>query len=250
MTYSRKLAYPSVCVCLLAVFLVSAFNANAQERPRLVKQVSSQPINQPNSTQPAPNKVKSLSSSAPINAPAAASKIVTANENRTENTPLVKKTGDSSPLMSATRAAASRTVYGNSASNLIMDGISERLGIPYRYGSEGPNRYDCSGFVWSVFADAGINFDRTSARSIWQMSLPVEGDERFVFGTLVFFNRLGHMGIVADENGFYHASSSKGVTYSPFAGYWEKRIVGFRRLIIAPAEPTAPAADEESVTRK
>jgi len=41
------------------------------------------------------------------------------------------------------------------------------------------------------------------------------------------------MGIVADENGFYHASSSKGVTYSPFKGYWENRITGFRRLVPA-----------------
>ena len=39
------------------------------------------------------------------------------------------------------------------------------------------------------------------------------------------------MGIVADENGFYHASSSKGITYSPFAGYWSGRIVGYRKLL-------------------
>ena len=49
-------------------------------------------------------------------------------------------------------------------------------------------------------------------------------------GDLVFFSGLGHMGIVADENGFYHASSSKGITYSPFKGYWASRIVGFRKL--------------------
>lgn len=62
------------------------------------------------------------------------------------------------------------------------------------------------------------------------MSVPVSGDDRYKFGTLVFLNGLGHIGIVADENGFYHASSSKGITYSTFKGYWEKRIVGFRSL--------------------
>jgi hypothetical protein len=41
---------------------------------------------------------------------------------------------------------------------------------------------------------------------------------------------LGHVGIVVNEEGFYHASSSKGVTYSKFAGYWSKRIVGYRRI--------------------
>ena len=123
------------------------------------------------------------------------------------------------------------------------------MGIPYLYGSSGPNRYDCSGFVWSVFKDAGIEFERSSARTLWANSVPVTGDDRFKFGTLVFLNGLGHMGIVADENGFYHASSSKGVTYSKFAGYWEKRIVGFRRLpmsapVTIPAGPETPASGD------
>jgi cell wall-associated NlpC family hydrolase len=112
----------------------------------------------------------------------------------------------------------------------LLLGIQSRLGIRYSYGSEGPNSYDCSGFVWSVFQEAGISFERTSAHNYWNTFEPVSGDDRFKFGTLVFLNGLGHMGIVADENGFYHASSSKGITYSPFAGYWGKRVVGFRRI--------------------
>jgi peptidoglycan endopeptidase LytE len=109
--------------------------------------------------------------------------------------------------------AARRSMYSGAVTSDMIGAIQQRLGIPYLYGSEGPNRYDCSGFVWAVFKDAGINFERTSARSLWSMSEPVTGDERYKFGTLVFMNRLGHMGIVADENGFYHASSSKGITY-------------------------------------
>ena len=143
--------------------------------------------------------------------------------------PLVKKTGSSRPL-NAARASAGRAAYGPAETSGMERGIEARLGIPYRYGSTGPTRYDCSGFVWSVFNDAGINFTRASARTLWASSVPVTDDERFKFGTLVFMNGLGHVGIVADESGFYHASSSKGITYSPFKGYWEKRIVGFRRL--------------------
>ena len=130
---------------------------------------------------------------------------------------------------------ASRSIFASATTSTMQRAIFSRLGIPYLYGSSGPNRYDCSGFVWAVFRDAGMNFERQSARSLWAASTPVEGDERFRFGTLVFLNRLGHMGIVADENGFYHASSSKGITYSTFKGYWQNRIVGFRRLNSAPA---------------
>ena len=114
--------------------------------------------------------------------------------------------------------------------HLLMTAIEQRLGAPYVLGTEGPYRYDCSGFVWSVFQSAGVHFERTSARQFWSQFQPVDGDERYKFGTLVFFNNLGHVGIVADENGFYHASSSKGVTYSTFDGYWGKRISGFRRV--------------------
>jgi cell wall-associated NlpC family hydrolase len=124
----------------------------------------------------------------------------------------------------------------NQSLNLInqrlLQAIQSKIGIPYVYGSTGPNSYDCSGLVWSVFQSAGVSFERTSAGNFWRKFEPVSDDEKYKFGTLVFFNGLGHVGIVADENGFYHASSSKGVTYSPFAGYWEKRIVGFRRIPI------------------
>ncbi|HVF50699.1 MAG TPA: C40 family peptidase [Pyrinomonadaceae bacterium] len=119
---------------------------------------------------------------------------------------------------------------------MLLAAIEMRIGTPYRLGSSGPTRYDCSGFVWSVFQSAGINFERTSARSLWQSFAPARDDERFKFGTLVFFNNLNHIGIVADEHGFYHASTSQGVVYSPFNEYWTERIVGFRR---------APAATPE-----
>jgi peptidoglycan endopeptidase LytE len=151
--------------------------------------------------------------------------------------PLVKKTGSSTATNAGAALAAGRTAYGSLASIRLDHAIKSRYGLPYHYGSTGPYSYDCSGFVWAAFQEAGINFTRTSAHSLWSQSIPVEGVERFKFGTLVFLNGLGHIGIVADENGFYHASSSKGITYSPFKGYWENRIVGFRRLI--PEMPVA-----------
>src|SRR5918998_4610425 len=121
----------------------------------------------------------------------------------------------------------------------ITPAIKARLGTPYRLGAEGPNRYDCSGFVWSVFQEVGVNFERGSARAFWsQFAVPTE-EEKYKFGTLVFFNHLGHVGIVADAGGFYHASSSRGVVYSTFNDYWAKRIVGFRRVPPALLETAA-----------
>lgn len=145
--------------------------------------------------------------------------------------PLVKKTASSQPInASSANSYVSKNSYSAVFSGRMLSSIQSKIGIPYLYGSSGPTRYDCSGLVWSVFQDAGFYFERTSARSIWYGSEPVAGADRFKFGTLVFFKGLGHMGIVADENGFYHASSSQGVTYSRFDGYWGKHLVGFRRM--------------------
>jgi cell wall-associated NlpC family hydrolase len=112
---------------------------------------------------------------------------------------------------------------------LLMTEIEARLGARYVWGAAGPRVFDCSGFVWSTFHDLGADFYRGSARSYWSRFAPAREDEKYKFGTLVFFNNLSHVGIVADENGFYHASRRKGVVYSRFDRY-PAHVDGFRRV--------------------
>ena len=222
MIFIKKMLLPSAGIMLAAVCFTGA--ASAQGRERVVKTTSSQPTNMP----PAPQPVEMIRSTV-SSRPTLTNDIKVVRKDPAWE-PLIEKTASSMSTSVAGMAAAGRTAYGSSASIRLDQAIKSRYGIPYRYGSTGPNTYDCSGFVWAAFQDAGINFTRASARSLWAQSEAVDGDDRFKFGTLVFLNGLGHMGIVADENGFYHASSSKGITYSPFKGYWSSRIVGFRRL--------------------
>lgn len=231
----KKMFFVLACAVFAATGLVGS--AAAQERERVVKPNSSRPTNLPPVITAEPEvKTKTTSSSrpvltTPINVVPAA----------VTDKPLVKKTALSAPVEAGSAIAAGRTVYGAGASSKIMAGIQARYGIPYRYGTTGPNTYDCSGFVWSVFNEGGVNIPRTSVRGLWAESEEVYGDDRFKFGTLVFLNGLGHIGIVADENGFYHASSSKGIMYSPFKGYWSNRIVGYRRW----KKTASPAVKEE-----
>ena len=113
---------------------------------------------------------------------------------------------------------------------MLLAAIDERLGARYSWGATGPNRFDCSGFVWSIFQSVGVNFERASARTLWSRFAPAAPEEQYKFGTLVFFSGLAHVGVVADEHGFYHASRRQGVIYSEFSEYWLKRIDGFRRV--------------------
>lgn len=75
-------------------------------------------------------------------------------------------------------------------------------------------------------------FTRGPARSYWATFTSATKEEQFKFGTLVFFSGLTHVGIVADEKGFYHSSRRNGVIYSPFSDYWLSRIDGFRRVTL------------------
>ncbi|MEO6725913.1 MAG: NlpC/P60 family protein [Blastocatellia bacterium] len=119
--------------------------------------------------------------------------------------------------------------FADGASAALYQAVTQRMGIRYRFFGVDDRGYDCSGFVWRVFRDAGADFERVAARALWDQLPKATGEEANRFGTLVFFNGLKHVGIVRDAFTFYHASRSQGVTLSTFAGYWESRITGYRR---------------------
>ncbi len=141
------------------------------------------------------------------------------------------------------KAAAATTTasVGFKFQQLMSSAIDQRLGSRYSWGADGPSRFDCSGFVWSTFKSVGIDFERSNARTLWARFAPATPEEKSKFGTLVFFNGLKHIGIVADEHGFYHASRRHGVVYSPFSDYWLSRLDGFRRVPLP--EQAEPSAD-------
>ena len=128
---------------------------------------------------------------------------------------------------------------------LLSAAIEQRLGSHYRWGSTGPNLFDCSGFVWSTFHSSGIEFERGSARTLWSRFEAPKPEDNFKFGTLVFFTHQKHVGIVADEHGFYHASRHHGVVYAPFNDYWLKRIDGFRRVPMPASQPVSVVANTQ-----
>ncbi len=112
----------------------------------------------------------------------------------------------------------------------MYDAIRDRLGAPYRPNGTDDRGYDCSGFVWRVFQEVGIDLARTSARTLWETLPEATEEEAALFGTLVFFKGLNHVGIVRDGYSFYHASTSQGVVRSFYSGYWGDRVIGFRRV--------------------
>jgi cell wall-associated NlpC family hydrolase len=129
------------------------------------------------------------------------------------------------PLKAKSEASAPRPFQTQ-----LLAAIESHLGATYHFNTTGPDTFDCSGLVWRAFNDIGVNFQRGPARSYWATFEAPAKEEQFKFGNLVFFSGLTHVGIVADEKGFYHSSRHHGVVYSPFNDYWLSRIDGFRRV--------------------
>jgi cell wall-associated NlpC family hydrolase len=150
----------------------------------------------------------------------------------TIHNPLPEETAKESELIE--ESTPSTTSASNSAElrfqTHLLTAIESHLGASYRFNTTGPDTFDCSGLVWRAFNDVGVNFQRGPARSYWAAFEAPSKEDQFKFGTLVFFSGQGHVGIVADEKGFYHSSRRQGVIYSPFSEYWLSRIDGFRRV--------------------
>jgi cell wall-associated NlpC family hydrolase len=110
--------------------------------------------------------------------------------------------------------------------------IDRYLDRPYVWGSSGLKNFDCSGFVWRVFADNGVYFKRTTARKLYMSLAKTTADGTWNFGNIVFFDNLKHCGIVCSRDTFYHAESRKGTNLSRFRPYWHPKIVGVRQFPI------------------
>lgn len=120
------------------------------------------------------------------------------------------------------------------------------LGTPYRYGANGPKRFDCTGYTRYVYAHFGYHNLSRSAKGQAQDGREVDiSDPRnlqkgdiLVIGSRRNPNAPGHAAIFIglDSSGrdpkFIHASN-RGVRYSSLLteSYYSRRLLGARRIL-------------------
>ncbi|GEM_PF-834035 len=105
--------------------------------------------------------------------------------------------------------------YGDELANNIIEYSKQYLGRPYRRGTRGPKSFDCSGFTHYVFKQFGYNLSPGCVTQVNQGTKIDKSELRT--GDLIFFkgrnaksSRVGHVGIVVENNGgnnitFIHA---------------------------------------------
>ena len=121
------------------------------------------------------------------------------------------------------------------ASGYSVSGTALGLrGTPYRDGGTDPSGFDCSGFIYYVFAQHGIAVPRT-VEGLYRTGTEV-GPSDIRPGDLLFFATAGsgpsHVGIAIGTDQFVHAPSTSGVVRVErfSSGYWGSRFVSARRV--------------------
>lgn len=107
------------------------------------------------------------------------------------------------------------------------------LGVDYKWAGTTPAGFDCSGFIYYVYKEAGMDIPRTSSDGYFNRSYYVNNPQ---VGDLVFFEGtykagISHMGIYLGDGKFIHTGSG-GVEISDVHGkyYWGKHFDSYKRF--------------------
>ena len=95
----------------------------------------------------------------------------------------------------------------------MIETAKAQLGKPYVWGAEGPNSFDCSGFVYYCLRAAGSDRGRYNAKGYSEVEEwdKIEGFDDLEIGDLLFFwssarHKIGHVGIYIGDGNMIDAS--------------------------------------------
>ncbi|MCH4826400.1 LysM peptidoglycan-binding domain-containing protein [Planococcus halocryophilus] len=134
-------------------------------------------------------------------------------------------------IVPASNSIVTPSVNSGSISTLINSATSF-LGTPYKWAGSAPGGFDCSGYIYYVYNQAGFSVPRTNTTGFYALSSPVSSPE---VGDLVFFKDtyrpgISHMGILIGNNSFIHAGGDRVQITSLNDKYWSSKFDSYKRL--------------------
>jgi len=120
----------------------------------------------------------------------------------------------------------------------ITNEIIKYIGVPYLWGGEDPNAFDCSGLVqWTLKKSIGLTIPRTTNEQflLWKniINNKIEDVKK---GDLIYFkikgnNPVSHVGIFIGNNTFIHSPKTNDfVKKSQISGFWKDKLVCFLNI--------------------
>lgn len=138
--------------------------------------------------------------------------------------------GSDAPADSPSETPSDSSQGANDVTTIAQD----LVGSPYTFGGNSPAGFDSSGFINYVFAQVGVDLDRTHA-DMWNnngqtVSQPSPGDVVFFENT--YQSGISHSGIYLGNNQMVHAGTSNtGVEVTSMdIDYWSSRYVGAKSM--------------------
>lgn len=124
----------------------------------------------------------------------------------------------------------------SSKADAIISTAKKYLGVPYVWGGTSPSGFDCSGFVYYVFKQNGINNLPRVSYDMFNVGTPVNKSDLRA-GDLVYFKNtyregISHVGIYIGDGQFIQASSGdEKVKISNLSGsYYVQHYAGAKRV--------------------
>ena len=147
-----------------------------------------------------------------------------------------KKTTNVSSVPSEQASSTQNSSSSSSSGAAVVEYAKKFLGYRYVYGTNGPNTFDCSGFVQYVYKHFGYSLSRSSGTQA-NDGVAVSKSNLQPGDVLIFRDtsntRIGHVGLYIGDGQFIHASNSKtGVIISSLSSAsYQRRYVCARRII-------------------
>lgn len=121
----------------------------------------------------------------------------------------------------------------------MLKGARSHIGVPYLWGGNTPNGFDCSGFVVYHTKRIGVALPRTAHQQFVSTRSSPVGRGDLEPGDLVFFRdgkrpgRIGHVGIYVGKDSFIHAvGDEKPVQITPLSRpHYARRFVRGGRIV-------------------
>ena len=123
---------------------------------------------------------------------------------------------------------------GGDAITTVVQTAQQQVGIPYRWGGESPQGFDCSGLVRYAYRSVGVDVPHSTEGLLDRVDrVPLS---QIRPGDILFFKvappKISHVGLYVGDDRFIHApSSGKTVSYGSLKNpYWNSHVVAAGRV--------------------
>lgn len=136
------------------------------------------------------------------------------------------------PVATPPTQTGNATPTGSYNVSSLISAAKAQLGVPYVWGGASTSGFDCSGFIYYTYTQAGKPVARTSAEGYFDRSFYISTPQ---VGDLVFFKNtyksgISHLGVYLGGGNFIHAGGDQVQISNVNSKYWSDHFDSYKRF--------------------